>query len=102
MPDQDATATWHPVAYHSLDHAACVEAILDARPMTLARGAAAGRVPEYRIADPAAPTIERWRPDDARPEVIDDILTWRPDTNRPHLTLDVVALFANVIDAEEV
>ncbi|CAN5545365.1 CRISPR-associated helicase/endonuclease Cas3 [soil metagenome] len=37
---EGASALWHPVAYHCLDVAACVEAILAARPVTLARGAA--------------------------------------------------------------
>ena len=32
---------WHPVAYHALDVAACVEALLDARPAVLARAAVA-------------------------------------------------------------
>lgn len=35
----DALTRWHSVAYHCLDVAACVGAILDARPVTLSRGA---------------------------------------------------------------
>lgn len=36
-PDADASHAWHPVAYHCLDVAACFDAVLDARPQTLAR-----------------------------------------------------------------
>jgi len=36
------------------------------------------RVPEYWIIDADARPIERWRPEDERPEVIVDELTWSP------------------------
>ena len=61
----------------------------------------AAQVPEYWIADPDARTIERWRPDDTRPDVIDGSLQWQPDSSQSHLTLDVAALFAGVIDPED-
>ena len=35
-------------------------------------------VPEYWIVDADARLIERWRPGEARPEVIDDVLVWAP------------------------
>lgn len=37
--DVDDDLAWHPVAFHSLDVAAVADAILEARPLTLARGA---------------------------------------------------------------
>jgi Uma2 family endonuclease len=58
----------------------------------------AAQVPEYWIADSDARTIERWCPEDARPEVVDEILTWCPVASGPLLTLDVGTLFAGVAD----
>ena len=39
QPQHGAAHTWHPVAYHLLDVAAAVDAMLSARPLALARGA---------------------------------------------------------------
>ena len=61
----------------------------------------AARVPEYWIADPDARVVERWRPGDTRPEVMDDVMTWRPALSELQLTIDVGALYASVIDADE-
>lgn len=36
-------------------------------------------VPEYWIVDLDARLVERWRPGDARPEVLTERLEWRPD-----------------------
>lgn len=38
-PAREATCAFHPVAYHNLDVAATADALLTARPLTLARGA---------------------------------------------------------------
>ncbi|MEP6494626.1 MAG: CRISPR-associated helicase Cas3' [bacterium] len=46
QPDADSTLGWHPAAYHCLDVAACVDALFDARPGTLARAAALFRLPQ--------------------------------------------------------
>lgn len=35
-------------------------------------------VPEYWIVDPDAKLIERWRPGDARPEILRSTADWRP------------------------
>ena len=53
-------------------------------------------VPEYWIVDGNARVVERWRPADARPEIISDSLQWRPDLALPPLLIDLPALFANV------
>jgi Uma2 family endonuclease len=50
-------------------------------------------VPEYWIVDPDARLVERWRPEDTRPEVLSEILTWQPDPGHPALELDLPALF---------
>lgn len=44
MPRPGASVAWHPVAHHLLDVAASAEALLDARPLALARGARLLRV----------------------------------------------------------
>ena len=41
--------------------------------------------------------IERWRPDDARPEILDEQLTWQPDPATPPLVIDLVRYFADVL-----
>jgi len=41
--------------------------------------------------------IERWRPGDARPEVLRDVLTWQPVGAAEPLTLDLDAYFARVV-----
>ncbi len=35
-------------------------------------------VPEYWILDLDGRVVERWRPDDARPEILADVLRWEP------------------------
>jgi Uma2 family endonuclease len=53
-----------------------------------------GGVPEYWIVDPNARVIERWRPNDERPEMASEILEWRPRAESPPLLLDLPPLFA--------
>ena len=50
--------------------------------------------PEYWIVDPDARVIERWRPEDQRPEVASEILEWRPTPDAPPLLIDLPPLFA--------
>ncbi|MBI1723138.1 MAG: Uma2 family endonuclease [Gemmatimonadetes bacterium] len=51
-------------------------------------------IPEYWIVDPDARTIERWRPDDERPEVLSESITWRPSPEAEPLTIDLPSFFA--------
>jgi len=53
-----------------------------------------GGVPEYWIVDPDARVVERWRPQDERPEVASEILEWRPVVESLPLLLDLPPLFA--------
>lgn len=53
-------------------------------------------IPEYWIVDPDARTVERWRPDDERPEVLSESATWQPSPEAEPLTLDLATLFARI------
>lgn len=54
------------------------------------------RVPEYWIADCDARLIERWRPDDERPEILGETISWHPEGASEPLVIDLVALFAEI------
>jgi Uma2 family endonuclease len=56
------------------------------------------RIPEYWIVDADARLVERWRPDDTRPELISNELIWSPSSTHPPLTIDLPALFARALD----
>jgi Uma2 family endonuclease len=53
-------------------------------------------VPEYWIVDLDAHLIERWRPDDPRPEIVHDRLQWLPEGTGEPFVLDVPEFFAEV------
>lgn len=55
-------------------------------------------VPEYWIIDLDARVIERWRPDDARPEILVDLLVWRPRAEITPLTIELETYFTAVLD----
>lgn len=55
------------------------------------------RVPEYWIVDDHAQIIERWRPDDSRPEILADQLLWQPEGAREPFALDLPAFFLDVL-----
>jgi len=54
-------------------------------------------VPEYWIVDLDARLIERWKPDQERPEVLADMLAWQPTPGNPALELDLPLYFADVL-----
>ena len=54
-------------------------------------------VSEYWIVDLDAEIIERWTPGQERPAVLSDRLEWQPWTEHPALTLDLPALFAEIL-----
>jgi Uma2 family endonuclease len=51
-------------------------------------------VPEYWVVDLDARAVERWRPGDERPELLDDLLNWKPDPGHPALSIRLAELFA--------
>jgi Uma2 family endonuclease len=75
-------------------------------PSTAARDRGAKRriyqragVAEYWIVDLDARLVERWRPDDIRPEILDERLEWAPPELQTPVTLDLPALFAAALGA---
>ncbi|HEX6807113.1 MAG TPA: Uma2 family endonuclease [Gemmatimonadaceae bacterium] len=56
------------------------------------------RVPEYWIFDIDSRLVERWRPDDERPELLTERLTWEPagNTGQGGLDLDLSAFFTDL------
>jgi len=54
------------------------------------------RVPEYWVVDADSEMIERWRPDDDRPEQLAEQLVWRPDGATEAFTLDIAAFFTQL------
>ncbi len=51
------------------------------------------RVPEYWVVDLDSRLVERWRPDDDRPEIVPDILEWRPKAGIPPLRIELEEIF---------
>ncbi len=56
-------------------------------------------VAEYWIVDLDAQLVERWRPDDVRPEILEERLEWAPPELPAPVTLDLPALFAAALGA---
>jgi Uma2 family endonuclease len=54
-------------------------------------------IPEYWIVDGDARIVERWRPEDERPEVLTDRLAWNPDSAIAPLLIDLAALFTAAV-----
>jgi Uma2 family endonuclease len=70
-------------------------------PTTAARDRGAKRriyqragVAEYWIVDLDARLVERWRPDDVRPEIVDERLVWAPAVLATPIVIDLPSLFA--------
>ena len=51
------------------------------------------RIHEFWIVDSDARQVERWRPDDSRPEIIDGILEWQPPGASDPLLVALPAVF---------
>jgi Uma2 family endonuclease len=53
-------------------------------------------IAEYWIVDPVSRLVERWRPEDERPEVITDTLHWSPPGAAATLSIDLHPIFEAV------
>ena len=54
-------------------------------------------MPEYWIDNVDARLIERWRPDDLRPEILVDRIVWKPRADTPPLVIDLDSLFVDAM-----
>ena len=59
------------------------------------------QVPEYWVVDLDARVVERWRPNDDRPEMAFGTLVWAPDPGVEPITLSLLDLFHEVYGEEE-
>jgi len=55
-------------------------------------------VPDYWIVDLDARLVERWTPDDERPELLMDVLSWHPAGANTSFTLALGDFFASIFD----
>jgi Uma2 family endonuclease len=55
-------------------------------------------VPNYWIVDLDARLVERWTPNDGRPEILTEMLRWRPRSEVPELSIDLQRFFRQVLD----
>lgn len=54
-------------------------------------------VEEYWIVDLDARLVERWRPEDERPEVVSEELVWQPGSLPAPIRIDLPRLFTSVL-----
>jgi Uma2 family endonuclease len=54
-------------------------------------------VPEYWIVDVDGRRVERWRPNDASPEMLTETLAWQPDRFTKPLVIDLPQYFGRVL-----
>jgi len=50
-------------------------------------------VSSYWIVDPDAQVVEVWRPEDARPEIVTDVLRWRVSAEAEELAIELAEVF---------
>lgn len=55
-------------------------------------------VPEYWIVDLDARLVERWLPDDKRPEILTERIAWQVEGTAAPFELDLAAFFAELLD----
>ena len=54
------------------------------------------QVPEYWIVDAEAQVIERWRPGEARPEILSERIEWQPEAASAPLVIELPEFFAGL------
>jgi Uma2 family endonuclease len=53
-------------------------------------------IPEYWIVDPDSRLLERWQPNDARPEILSERVVWQPEGADTPFVLELEPFFAKV------
>jgi Uma2 family endonuclease len=53
---------------------------------------------EYWIIDLDSRLVERWRPEDDRPEILRERLTWHPPSSSEPYEIDLLGFFSEVLD----
>ena len=56
-------------------------------------------VPEYWIVDLDARVIERWRPEDDRPEIVSERMGWAPEGAAEPMTIELAEFWGEVLDS---
>ena len=56
-------------------------------------------IPEYWIVDPDARLIERWRPEDSRPEILADRIGWQPAGPTEPMMIELSEFWNEVFEA---
>jgi Uma2 family endonuclease len=56
-------------------------------------------VPEYWIVDLDSRLVERWRPEDERPQILRDLLVWQPAGSDAGFEIDLGEFFGEVLGA---
>ncbi len=51
------------------------------------------KVEELWLVDPESELVERWRPDDERPEILTDAIVWSPTGATESLRVDLIEMF---------
>ena len=55
------------------------------------------RIPEYWIVDIEGSLVERWVPDELRPEILTEAITWQPRPDLAPLDIDLTKFFHTVL-----
>ena len=58
------------------------------------------RIPQYWIVDIEGSLVERWVPEEPRPEILSDVITWQPRPDVPPLSIDLPRFFHTVLTGE--
>ncbi|MGH7561393.1 MAG: Uma2 family endonuclease [Gemmatimonadales bacterium] len=95
-PDGSRPARWEDFAIPLLVVEVLSPSTAPADRITKRRRYQRTRVPEYWVVDRYAQVVERWRPGEERPEILDERLVWEPVAGVPPLVIDLAEMFRDV------
>ena len=96
VPTLDATGSWSSIPSPILVIEALSPSTARFDRLVKRRRFQRSGIPEYWIVDLDARAVERWRPEDERPEVLDELLVWHPAGAAAPLKLDLSRYFTEV------